>query len=119
MFKGYRFLRAKINNVHKDEPDTFDYVKVNVLDDKTRNGNNCTVRYKVFLSYMARQRKNAHKNSCGFYHTLYILFFVGIGKNSSFIASLIHVQVFSPYLVGISCSVLNLAYICLCYSDFS
>ncbi len=37
---------AKINNVHKDEPDTFDFVKVNILDDKTRNGNNCTVRYK-------------------------------------------------------------------------
>ena len=37
---------AKINNVHKDEPDTFDFVKVNVLDDKTRNGNNCTVHYK-------------------------------------------------------------------------
>lgn len=37
---------AKINNVHKDEPDTFDFVKVNVLDDKTRNGNNCTVCYK-------------------------------------------------------------------------
>ena len=36
---------AKINNVHKDEPDTFDFVKVNVLDDKTRNSNNCTVRY--------------------------------------------------------------------------
>lgn len=37
---------AKIKNVHKDEPDTFDFVKVNVLDDKTRNGNNRTVRYK-------------------------------------------------------------------------
>ena len=37
---------AKINNVHKDELDTFDFFKVNVLDDKTRNGNNCTVRYK-------------------------------------------------------------------------
>ena len=37
---------AKINNVHKDEPNTSDFVKVNVLDDKTRNGNNCTVRYK-------------------------------------------------------------------------
>lgn len=37
---------AKINNVHKDEPDTFDFVKVNVLDDKTRNCNNCTVCYK-------------------------------------------------------------------------
>ena len=37
---------AKINNVHKDELDTFDFSKVNVLDDKTRNGNNCTVRYK-------------------------------------------------------------------------
>ena len=36
---------AKINNVHKDEPDTFDFVKVNVLDDRTRNGNNCAVRY--------------------------------------------------------------------------
>ncbi|MBL6444093.1 MAG: hypothetical protein JNG42_06675 [Holdemanella sp.] len=37
---------AKINNVHKDDPDTFDFVKVNVLDDKTRNGNNSIVRYK-------------------------------------------------------------------------
>lgn len=37
---------AKINNVHKDEPDTFDLVKVNVLYDKIRNGNNRTVRYK-------------------------------------------------------------------------
>lgn len=37
---------AKINNVHKDEPDTFDVVKVNTLDDKTRNGNNYTVLYK-------------------------------------------------------------------------
>ena len=37
---------AKINNIYKDEPDTFDFVKVNVLDDKTRNGNNCNVRYK-------------------------------------------------------------------------
>lgn len=37
---------AKIKNVHKDESDTFDFVKVNVLDDKTRNGNNRTVRYK-------------------------------------------------------------------------
>lgn len=37
---------AKINNVHKDEPDTFDFFKENVLDYKTRNGNNCTVCYK-------------------------------------------------------------------------
>lgn len=37
---------AKINNIYKDEPDTFDFIKVNVLDDKTRNGNNCIVRYK-------------------------------------------------------------------------
>lgn len=37
---------AKINNVHKDDPDTFDFVKVNVLDGETRNGNNCIVRYK-------------------------------------------------------------------------
>lgn len=37
---------AKINNIHKDELDTFDFIKVNVLDDKTRNGNNCIVRYK-------------------------------------------------------------------------
>ena len=37
---------AKINNVHKDVPDTFDFVKVNVLDGKTRNVNNCIVRYK-------------------------------------------------------------------------
>lgn len=37
---------AKINNIYKDEPDTFDFAKVNVLDDKTRNGNNCIVRYK-------------------------------------------------------------------------
>lgn len=37
---------AKTNNVHKDEPDTFDFVKVNVLDGKTRNVNNCIVRYK-------------------------------------------------------------------------
>lgn len=42
---------AKINNVHKDEPDTFDFVKVNVLDDKTRNGNNCTVRRKHGLGF--------------------------------------------------------------------
>ena len=27
-------------------PNTFDFIKVNVLDDKTRNGNNCIVRYK-------------------------------------------------------------------------
>ena len=37
---------AKINNIYKDEPDTFDFVKVNVLDGETRNGNNCIVRYK-------------------------------------------------------------------------
>lgn len=36
---------AKINNVHKDDPDTFDFVKVNVLDGETRNVNNCIVRY--------------------------------------------------------------------------
>lgn len=41
---------AKINNVHKDEPDTSDFVKMNVLDDKTRNYNNCTVRYKGVFS---------------------------------------------------------------------
>ena len=41
---------AKINNVHKDEPDTFDVVKVNTLDDKTRNGNHYTVLYKGGLS---------------------------------------------------------------------
>lgn len=37
---------AKINNVHKDEPDTFDFVEVNVLDGETRNVNNCIVRYQ-------------------------------------------------------------------------
>lgn len=37
---------AKINNVHKEEQDTLNFVKVNVLDDKTRNGNNRIVRYK-------------------------------------------------------------------------
>lgn len=41
---------AKINNIYKDEPDTFDFVKVNVLDDKTRNSNNSIVRYRGFLS---------------------------------------------------------------------
>lgn len=37
---------AKINNVHKDESDTFDFVKVNFSDDRPRNGKYCTVRYK-------------------------------------------------------------------------
>lgn len=41
---------AKINNIYKDEPDTFDFVKVNVLDDKTRNSNNSIVRYRGVLS---------------------------------------------------------------------
>ena len=39
----------------KDEPDTFDFVKVNVLDDKTRNGNNCTVRYKGVSFCMTKE----------------------------------------------------------------
>ena len=46
---------AKINNVYKDEPDTFDFVKVNVLDDKTRNGNNYTVRYKGGAFYLRKE----------------------------------------------------------------
>ena len=47
---------AKINNVYKDEPDTFDFVKVNVLDDKTRNGNNYSVRYKG--GFLPEKRKH-------------------------------------------------------------
>lgn len=49
---------AKINNIHKDEPDTFDFVKVNVLDDKTRNGNNCIVRYKSVSFFLSDKRKH-------------------------------------------------------------
>lgn len=49
---------AKINNVHKDEPDTFDFVKVNALDDKTRNGNNCIVRYKVVSFCLTKENKD-------------------------------------------------------------
>lgn len=49
---------AKINNVHKDEPDTFDFVKVNVLDDKTRNGNNCIGRYKVVSFCLTKENKD-------------------------------------------------------------
>lgn len=46
---------AKINNEHKDESDIFDFVKVNVLDDKTRNGNNCIVRYKDVSFCLAKE----------------------------------------------------------------
>lgn len=49
---------AKINNVHKDEPDTFDFVKVNALDDKTRNGKNCIVRYKVVSFCLTKENKD-------------------------------------------------------------
>ena len=46
---------AKINNIHKDEPDTFNFVKVNVLDSKTRHGNNCIVRYKGVSFCMTKE----------------------------------------------------------------
>lgn len=37
---------VKINNVHKDELYTFDFVKVKFSADKPKNGKHCTVRYK-------------------------------------------------------------------------
>lgn len=37
---------VKINNVHKDESDTFDFVKLTVSDDRARNRKHCTVCYK-------------------------------------------------------------------------
>lgn len=46
---------AKINNIHKDVPNTFDFVKVNVLDGETRNGNNCIVRYKGVSFYLTKE----------------------------------------------------------------
>lgn len=49
---------TKINNVHKDEPDTFDFVKVNVLDDKTRNCNNCIVHYKGVSFCLTKENKD-------------------------------------------------------------
>ncbi len=37
---------ARNNNVPKDDLDSFDFVKLNLSDDKQRSGKCCTMRYK-------------------------------------------------------------------------
>ena len=74
----------------------------------------------VFL-YIAGQRKTAGENSCGFYFLILFTFYFLLASEQipALIASLIPVQVFHHTQTGISCSVLDPAYICLRNSGFS
>ena len=66
-------------NIHKDKPDTFDFVKVNILDDRTKDGNNCIFSHRLvsrFFLFIETVYKKLWVNASKKLHIL-ITFLIG------------------------------------------